>query len=106
MRADPRLHSIVFGLRVSADDDCPTSVVLGGWRQQLHVTVQRIWLFAVDREIHQRRSRHRAFALAPKLVYLAINPIARDWMAKRQSSSGDVQFNEPPNSSPGSQARD
>ena len=66
MRADPRLHSIVFGLRVSADDDCPTSVVLGDSRQQLRVAVQRIWLFAVDCEIHQRRSRHRAFALAPK----------------------------------------
>ena len=64
--ADPHARNDRMEAWISADDDCPTSVVFGDSRQHLRVTGQRIWFFAVDREIHQRRSRHRPFAFAPK----------------------------------------
>jgi len=70
--ADPCFHPIFFCFAIGRDDDGAAGAVLGNFRDELGVFLERTRRFAVNREINQRGSCHHAFAFSPKLFQFAV----------------------------------
>src|SRR5687767_5802817 len=73
MRANPGLDPILFRVRLRADNDGAAGMVFGDLENDIGVPWKRAGLFTVNGEVHERRPRHRAAALGPKLFQLPID---------------------------------
>ena len=87
MRADPGLDAVLFRVRIRADDDGAAGVVFGDFENDFGVSRKRTGRLAVNREVHERRARHRAAALGPKFFQLAIDLPDLDRQAGRNVCS-------------------
>ena len=67
MRADPRFDAAFFCAAIGRDDDGAAGMIFCDFCDELSVLFQRSGRLAVNRQIDERRARHRALALGPKL---------------------------------------